>query len=205
MPEATGGRTDWWAYRGPLAVVFSGLPGGTLVLPVRLPTAPCNQRILDHHLAAPDLWHKVDPVRTRAPQEPGGWRYEAHLMVLIAPYVSPSTRARRTEVAVAEAERVAGIDVNVSNLTIASQVAGGDLRLTRVERDGPAKERDRGRRRRERRRQRAWSGRGGRSTARSTSCPGGRRNAPGGALPPAWLPSRSFRRARAWHEPMAYR
>ena len=72
----------------------------------------------------PDRWHKVDLVRTRAPHAPGGWRYEAHLMVLTAPYVSPSARARRAEVAVAEADRVAGIDVNVSNLTIASQVAG---------------------------------------------------------------------------------
>jgi hypothetical protein len=41
----------WWSYQGPLTVVFSGLADGTLVLPVRLPTAPCNQPILDHHLA----------------------------------------------------------------------------------------------------------------------------------------------------------
>jgi hypothetical protein len=155
VPEATGGRGDWWVYQGPLALVFSGLAEGTLVLPVRLPTAPSNQPILDHHLADPSLWHKVDLVRTRAPHAPGGWRYEAHLMVLKEPYVSPSTEARRAEVALAEAGRVAGIDVNVSNLTIASRVAGGALRLTRVERDAPAQERDRGRRRRERHRQRA--------------------------------------------------
>jgi hypothetical protein len=147
--------TDWWAYDGPLALVFSGLGGGTLILPVRLPTAPCNHPILDHHLADPSRWHKVDLVRTRAPHEPGGWRYEAHLMVLTAPYASPSTRARRAQVAAAEAGRVAGVDVNVSNLTVASQVAGGDLRLTRVERDASAEEHDRRRRKRERLRQRA--------------------------------------------------
>jgi hypothetical protein len=41
----------WWSYDGPLAVVFTGLADGALVLPVRLPTAPSNQPILDHHLA----------------------------------------------------------------------------------------------------------------------------------------------------------
>src|SRR5213592_1715745 len=30
----------WWSYAGPLVVVFTGLPGGALVLPVRLPAAP---------------------------------------------------------------------------------------------------------------------------------------------------------------------
>ncbi|MFT3916922.1 MAG: hypothetical protein QM704_23410 [Anaeromyxobacteraceae bacterium] len=154
-PSAPGGRVDWWAYQGPLMLVFSGLADGSLVLPVRLPTAPCNQPILDYHLADPSLWHKVDLVRTRAPHAPGGWRYEAHLMVLKEPYLSPATRARRAEVAVAEADRLAGMDVNVSNLTIASQVAGGDLRLTRIARDLATKDGDRGRRRRERRRQRA--------------------------------------------------
>ena len=129
--------------------------GHTLALPVRLPSAPCNQTILEYFLADPSLWHKVDLVRTRAPHAPGGWRYEAHLMVLKEPYASLATRARRAEVAVAEADRVAGVDVNVSNLTIASQVAGGELRLTRIERDLAMMERDRGRRRRERRRQRA--------------------------------------------------
>ncbi|MFO0584144.1 MAG: hypothetical protein U0229_17865 [Anaeromyxobacter sp.] len=154
-PPRTGARVDWWAYQGPLMLVFSGLAEGTLALPVRLPSAPCNQTILEYFLADPSLWHKVDLVRTRAPHAPGGWRYEAHLMVLKEPYASLATRARRAEVAVAEADRVAGVDVNVSNLTIASQVAGGELRLTRIERDLAMMERDRGRRRRERRRQRA--------------------------------------------------
>ncbi|MGC3999611.1 MAG: zinc ribbon domain-containing protein [Anaeromyxobacter sp.] len=155
LPEAAAPRTDWWAYQGPLALVFSGLAGGALVLPVRLPTAPCNQPILDHHLVDPARWHKVDLVRTRAPYAPGGWRYEAHLMVLAQPYVSPSTQARREAAAKDEAERMAGIDVNVSNLTVVSQMAGAGLRLTKMELDGQAKVRDRGRKRRERRRQRA--------------------------------------------------
>lgn len=82
----------WWTYEGPLAVVFSGLADGTLVLPVRLPTAPCNQPILDHHLGDPSRWHKVDLVRTRDPNAAGGWRYEAHLVVLTAPYERVPTR-----------------------------------------------------------------------------------------------------------------
>ena len=79
VQPADGGT--WWSYDGPLAVVFSGLGDGTLVLPVRVPTAPCNQPILDHHLADPAAWHKIDLVRYPAPNAPGGWRYEAHLLV----------------------------------------------------------------------------------------------------------------------------
>ncbi|MGE5737768.1 MAG: transposase [Betaproteobacteria bacterium] len=142
----------WWSYQGPLAVVFTGLAGGTLVLPVRLPTAPSNQPILDHHLADPSTWHKIDLVRTRAPQAPGGWRYEAHLMTLTTPYVSPATTARRAQAAIAMIDRTAGIDVNVSNITIASHEGGSAMRLTRIERDETQKARDRGRSRRERRR-----------------------------------------------------
>src|SRR5262249_27916100 len=54
---------NWWNYEGPLAIVFTGLPGGALVLPVRLPTAPSNQPILEHHLGDPSRWHKIDLVR----------------------------------------------------------------------------------------------------------------------------------------------
>jgi hypothetical protein len=145
----------WWTYEGPLAVVFSGLPEGTLVLPVRLPTAPCNQPILDHHLGDPSRWHKIDLVRTRDPNQPGGWRYEAHLMVLTTPYASPATVARRATIAIATADRVAGIDVNVSNLTVASHETGTAMQLSRVERDLPRRQRARRRARAERRRQRA--------------------------------------------------
>jgi hypothetical protein len=140
----------WWTYQGPLAIVFSGLVDGTLVLPVRLPTAPCNQPILDHHLGDPSRWHKIDLVRTRDPQAPGGWRYEVHLMVLIPPYASPATVARRATTAIDAADRVAGIDVNVSNLTIASHEAGSEMRLVRVERDTPRRQRAQRRARAER-------------------------------------------------------
>jgi hypothetical protein len=149
--EPTG---SWWDHTGPLAVVFSGLADGTLVLPVRLPAAPSNQPILDHHLADPAAWHKIDLVRNRDPKADGGWRYEAHLMVLTTPYVSASTVARRSD-ALQAANRVAGIDVNVSNVTVASHVHGDDLQITRIERDGGAKARAVRQARRARRRLRA--------------------------------------------------
>ncbi len=142
----------WWSYEGPLVVVFSGLATGTLALPVRLPSAPSNQPILDHYLSDPTRWHKIDLVRERDPGAPGGWRYEAHLMVLAPPYVSPSAARRRATIAIAAADRRAGIDVNVSNITVASHDRGDDVCVTRIERDVTHQERDRGRARRERRR-----------------------------------------------------
>ena len=145
----------WWSHTGPLAVVFSGLPGGALILPVRLPTAPSSQPHLAHHLGAPSRWHKIDVVRRRDPSAPGGWSYEAHLMVLVAPYASPATTARRAQAASATADRSAGIDANVSNLTIASHAADRDVAITRIERTEQIRERDRSRAKRDRRRQRA--------------------------------------------------
>lgn len=144
----------WWRYEGPLVVVFSGLATGMLVLPVRLPSAPSNQEILDHHLADPSRWHKIDLIRERDPSVPGGWRYEAHLMVLMQPYVSSSATTRRANVAIATVDRRAGIDVNVSNISVASHDDGVDLRVTRIERDATQQQRDRRRSRRERQRQR---------------------------------------------------
>ena len=145
----------WWTYQGPLAIVFTGLADGTLVLPVRLPTAPSNQPILDHHLADPSRWHKVDLVRTRDPGAVGGWRYEAHVLVLTQPYVSPGTAARRERAAIEVADRVAGIDVNVSNITVASHDDGGSMRVTRIERDATQKAREKKQTRRDRQRKRA--------------------------------------------------
>jgi hypothetical protein len=153
----------WWSYEGPLAIVFSGLADGTLVLPVRLPTAPSNQAFLEHHLADPSRWHKIDLVRRRDANASGGWRYEAHLMVLAEPYVSPATAVRRMRAAVEGIDRTAGIDINVSNLTIASHERGTAMQLTRVERDKP---RERASSRRERRRRRALD-RSRRSTNRA--------------------------------------
>jgi hypothetical protein len=126
---------SWWTHDGPLVIVLTGTTGGDLAVPVRLPASPCNQPVLDHHLSDPALRHKVDLVRQRDPTTAGGWRYEAHLMVLTMPYVSPETARRRAFVAKEGVGRKAGIDVNVSNVTVASHESGEDLRITRVARD----------------------------------------------------------------------
>lgn len=145
---------SWWSHEGPLVVVFSGLAGGELVLPVRLPSAPSNQPALEYYLADPERWHKVDLVRRRDPNVAGGWRYEAHLMVLRTPYVSPATERRRQRTATETAERSVGIDVNVSNVTIASHAEGTDVRITRIARDAGQIESESRRARRERKRAR---------------------------------------------------
>ena len=146
---------SWWNHVGPLVLVFSGLADGDLVLPVRFPAAPSNQAALDHYLAAPEKWHKVDVVRLRDPNAAGGWRYEAHLMVLTVPYASPSTLARRQSAARDTAIRSVGIDVNVSNVTLASHQDGRDLRITRVARDAGEIEAALARAKKERRRARS--------------------------------------------------
>jgi hypothetical protein len=97
----------------------------------------------------------VDLVRRRDPQAAGGWRYEAHLMVLRTPYVSPAAAARRARTAVEVKERAAGVDVNVSNITVASHERGAEVRVTRIERDATQQQRGRRQARRERRRMRA--------------------------------------------------
>ena len=53
---------------------------------------------------------------------PGGWRYYAHLTVLGPGYASPATRQIRASV---PAERLAGVDGNVSNIAVASLPAPG--------------------------------------------------------------------------------
>jgi hypothetical protein len=148
-------HASWWSYTGPLAIVFSGLADGPLVLPVRLPSAPSSQPMLDHYLDDPSRWHKIDLVRYCDPCTAGGWRYEAHLLVLTAPYASPTATARRAAAAIATLDRAVGIDLNVSNVTIASHAHSRDLIVTRIEREPAQRERDRSRAKRERRRQRA--------------------------------------------------
>jgi hypothetical protein len=145
----------WWSYDGPLAVVFTGLAAGTLVLPVRLPSSPCNQPFIEHHLGDPSCWHKITLVRYRDPQAAGGWRYEAHLLVLVALYVSESTQRRREATVRTTSDRTAGIDVNVSNVNVASHARGRDLTITRIERTAHAKAKAQKQAKRERRRQRA--------------------------------------------------
>jgi hypothetical protein len=108
---------SWWDHTGALAVVFTGLPGGDLVLPVRLPQGGGQWGHLCHFLADPSIWHKIDLVRVRDRKAPAGWRYYAHLLVHRSGYQSAGTRARRSEI---PAGRRAGVDANVSNLSVAS-------------------------------------------------------------------------------------
>ncbi|MFF3515876.1 transposase [Streptomyces sp. NPDC002573] len=164
--EATAKNTPktraatWWDHTGPLAVVFTGgadSSRGDLVLPVRLPSGSGRWPYLLHFLNSPDTWHKIDLVRRRDSCAPGGWAYEAHLMVLTGGYASPATKARRT--AAAALQRVAGIDGNVSNLSVVSfpdtfDPADGDIEATRIEPSdaelaalAKARRKDRGRKR----------------------------------------------------------
>ncbi len=108
---------SWWDHDGALAVVFTGLPGGDLVLPVRLPQGAGQWAHLCHFLAHPAVWHKIDLVRVRDRKAPGGWRYYAHLLVHQAGYQSLATRSRRAAI---PGGRRAGVDANVSNLAVAS-------------------------------------------------------------------------------------
>ena len=120
-PPSPPDSGNWWDHRGSLAVVFRGGPQsklGEMVLPVRLPPGAGSWAHTVHHLLDESLWHKLDLVRSRDPGVPGGWRYEAHLLVLKAPYLSPATLERRTRAA--GLDRRAGVDVNVSKVAVVS-------------------------------------------------------------------------------------
>lgn len=117
---------SWWDHDGALAVVFTGLPAGDLVLPVRLPSGAGQWPHLAHFLADPTIWHKIDLVRVRDRKASGGWRYYAHLLIHGSGYQSASTVARRREIPVG---RRAGVDANVSNLAVASFPDGQPSRL----------------------------------------------------------------------------
>ncbi|GAA4243348.1 zinc ribbon domain-containing protein [Dactylosporangium darangshiense] len=133
MPAPARPASGWWAYDGPLAVVFTGLPAGDLVLPVRLPQGAGQWPRLQHFLADPTVWHKIDLVRVEDQRAPGGWRYYAHLMILAAGWTSPIVAADR---AAAPQDRVGGVDGNVSNLAVVSMPAdphdGGGLAAEHV-------------------------------------------------------------------------
>ncbi|MFD8869214.1 transposase [Streptomyces sp. NPDC059590] len=111
---------SWFDHNGPLTVVFAGGPtgGGDIVLPVRLPQGAGRWPYLLHYLDDPSRWHKIDLVRRRDPAAPGGWAYEAHLMVLAPGHASPATHTRRRQAATLQ--RVGGVDGNVSNLAVVS-------------------------------------------------------------------------------------
>ncbi len=98
-------------------MVFTGLPAGDVVLPVRLPQGAGQWAHLSHFLSDPSIWHKIDLVRVADRKAPGGWRYYAHLLVYQSGYQSPATKARRAEI---PAGRRAGVDANVSILAMAS-------------------------------------------------------------------------------------
>lgn len=115
-PTRPGGGS-WWDHDGVLAVVFTGLPSGDLVWAVRLAQGAGQWAHLAHFLADSRAWHKIDVVRVRDRKAPGGWRYYAHLLVHQAGYQSPATRARREQI---PAGRRAGVDANVSNVSVAS-------------------------------------------------------------------------------------
>jgi hypothetical protein len=108
---------SWADHDGALAVVFTCLSGGDLVLPVRLPQGAGQWAHLCHFLADPGVWHKIDLVRVGDRKAPGGWRYYAHLLTHQAGYQSPATQARRAQI---PTDRRAGVDANVSNLALAS-------------------------------------------------------------------------------------
>ena len=58
MPAPTRAATgSWWDHTGALAVVFTGLPGGDLVAPVRLAQGSGQWAHLAHFLAEPRTWH----------------------------------------------------------------------------------------------------------------------------------------------------
>ena len=96
LPAPVRPRSGSWAdHGGALAVVFTGLPGGDVVLPVRLPQGAGRWAHLCHFLAYPSVWHKIDLVRVRDRKAPGGWRYYAHLLTHQRGYQSAATRARR--------------------------------------------------------------------------------------------------------------
>jgi hypothetical protein len=116
VPVRPTSRT-WVDHRGALAVVFTGLPAGDVVMPVRLPSGAGQWAHLSHFLADPAVWHKIDLVRVRDRRAPGGWRHYAHLLTHQGGYQCPATQARR---AATPTGRRGGADANVSNLAVAS-------------------------------------------------------------------------------------
>ncbi|MFH8620969.1 transposase [Streptomyces vietnamensis] len=118
-------KATWWDHTGPLAVVFAGGPDsgrGDPVLPVRIPQRPGQWARVEHFLSNPGRWHKVDLVRRRKASAPGGWVYEAHLMVLGPGYTAPAVHRMREQAAALD--RIGGVDGNVSNLSVVSFPAG---------------------------------------------------------------------------------
>jgi transposase len=138
----TPGPTKWSTYTGPLVLVFAGGANSKepeLQLPVRLPQGRGAWDRVTHFLGDPETRHKIDLVRRQDSSQPRGWRYEMHLLVLAEGYVSPRNAAL---LEATPPERVACVDVNVSNLSVVSTSTDQrDLASTVVRAD--AGERDR--------------------------------------------------------------
>ena len=117
MPAPARPGGSWWNHTGTLAVVFTGLPGGDVVMPIRLPQGAGQWAHLHHFLADPAVWHKIDLVRVRDRKAPGGWRYYAHLLTHQSGYQSRPPGSGAPSI---PADRRAGLDANVSNLALAS-------------------------------------------------------------------------------------
>ncbi|MDO0936713.1 hypothetical protein QQY66_35230 [Streptomyces sp. DG2A-72] len=118
-------KATWWDHTGPLAMVFTGGPDGSrgdLVLPVRVPQQPGQWARVEHFLSNPGRWHKVDLVRRRKASAPGGWVYEAHLMILGPGYTAPAVQQMREQAATMD--RIGGVDGNVSNISVVSLPVG---------------------------------------------------------------------------------
>lgn len=86
-------------------------------MPVRLPQGAGQWAHLAHFLSDLSVWHKIDLVRVRDRRAPGGWRCYAHLLTHQPGYASAATQAHRANVPTG---RRAGVDANVSNLSLAS-------------------------------------------------------------------------------------
>jgi hypothetical protein len=116
----TPSAAKWSKYVGPLAMVFAGGPESNepaLRLPVRLPQGRGQWDRVVHFLGNPNLWHKINLVRRADSSQPGGWRYEMHMLVLAEVYVSARNSALLDG---ASTDRTACVDVNVSNLSVVS-------------------------------------------------------------------------------------
>lgn len=113
---------SWWDHDGALAVVYSGLGSGDIVLPVRLAQGSGQWAHLHHFLGESSVWHRIDLVRVQDRRAPGGWRYYAHLIVLKAGYTSASTQLQRDATPIG---RTGGVDGNVSNLAVVSAPGDG--------------------------------------------------------------------------------
>jgi hypothetical protein len=123
------GPTRWKDYTGPLVMVFAGGPNsneGELQLPVLLPQGRGQWDRVTHFLSDPESWHKINLVRRPDQSQPGGWRYEMHLLVLNSGHTSPKNKELLGR---APTTRVACVDVNVSNLSVVSVVRSATVGL----------------------------------------------------------------------------